>query len=141
MPWWGWLALGAAMLAAEAAVQTEFWLAIVGVAALTLGLAGSFGLEAPVWAQWAAFGVLAVGFNVFFRRRLHERLAGRAPGLEDDLIGESGVAVEAIEPGAIGSVELRGSTWRARNVGEAVLPPQTTIRVEARDGILLDVRG
>lgn len=142
MPWWGWLTLGAALLGAEAVVQTEFWLAVIGAAALALGLVLSLGVvDAPVWLQWAAFAGLAVAFNVFFRRRIYEQLLGRSPGVAPALEGESGVALERIEPGGVGAVELRGSTWRARNVGAAALEPQAAVRVEGRQGILLHVRG
>src|SRR5688500_3855137 len=117
MPWWGWLALGAALLGAEIAVQTEFWLATIGAAAMVLGL-GLTLIDAPrIWVQWIAFAMLAVAFNLLFRRQLHEKLIGQPPGLEPELIGESGVALAAIAPGAQGPVELRGSTWQARNVG------------------------
>jgi len=141
MPWWAWLVLGAAMLGLEVAISTEFWLALVGAAALTLGLLLTFGLAPPAAVQWIAFAALAVGFNVFFRRRLHEKLGGSAPGLAPELEGESGTALEAIEPGAIGQVSLRGSNWRARNVGEAVVAARASVRVVGKEGILLEVRG
>jgi membrane protein implicated in regulation of membrane protease activity len=141
MPWWAWLVLGAALLAAEVAISTEFWLALVGAAAMTVGLLLTFGLSPPIWSQWIAFAVLAIGFNVFIRRKLNEKLGGSAPGLSPELLGESGVALEAIEPGAIGQVELRGSNWRARNAGEAPLAARMPVRVVGKDGILLEVRG
>lgn len=141
MPWWGWLAVGAALLAAEVAVQTELWLAVLGAAALAMGLALTLGVEGPAWAQWAAFAALAVAFNVSLRRRFHEKWVSSAPGLDPALLGETGVALEAIAPGAIGAVELRGSTWRAQNVGEAPLDERAAVRVEAKDGIVLHVRG
>ena len=141
MPWWGWLALGAALLGAEIAVQTEFWLATIGAAAMVLGIALTL-VEGPVaWLQWIAFAVLAVAFNLLFRRPLHERLVGRAPGLEPELVGESGVALAAIAPGAQGPVELRGTTWQARNVGSESLAERAPVRVTAVRGILLEVRG
>jgi membrane protein implicated in regulation of membrane protease activity len=128
------------MLGAEAVVQTEFWLAVIGAAAIAMGLALSLGIDAPVWAQWAAFAVLAVAFNVGFRRRIYAKLVGGVPGIGDALDGESGVALERIEPGAVGPVELRGSSWRARNVGERAIEARAAVRVEGRRGILLDVR-
>jgi membrane protein implicated in regulation of membrane protease activity len=141
MPWWAWLVLGRAMLGLEVVVSTEFWLALVGAAAMTVGLLLTFGIVPPATVQWIAFALLAVGFNVFFRRRLHEKLGGGAPGLAPELEGESGTALEAIAPGAIGSVELRGSTWRARNTGDAVVAARASVRVVGKNGILLEVRG
>jgi hypothetical protein len=140
MPWWGWLALGAGLLGAEIAVQTEFWLALVGAAAMAVGLARTIGLDGPAWFQWIAFAALAIGFNALFRRRLHERFVGRAPGLAPELLGEAGVALEMIAPGAIGAVELRGTTWRARNVGATPVADRAPVKVAGTDGILLEVR-
>ena len=63
MPWWVWLALGATLLVVEVAVQTEFWLAVLGVAALIVGI-----------AAWMGFGgcvVLVLGAKalaIFLKR-------------------------------------------------------------------------
>ena len=56
MPWWGWLVIGAMLLGAEIIVTTDFYLAVLGVAALSVGLVSALGLETP-WMQWALFGV------------------------------------------------------------------------------------
>lgn len=141
MPWWGWIAIGAALLAAEIAIQTEFWLAVLGGAAIVVGLAATLGFEGPIWAQGALFAVLAVSLNVWLRRRLHEQFVGSAPGLAPELVGELGIALEVIERDALGQVELRGSNWRARNVGSEAIASGGRVQVEAKDGIQLDVRG
>jgi membrane protein implicated in regulation of membrane protease activity len=78
---------------------------------------------------------------VFFRRQLHEKLVGHAPGLAPELEGEYGIALETIVPGAVGPVEMRGSTWRARNVGEVPLDARASVHVVGKRGILLEVRG
>jgi len=141
MPWWGWFALGAALLGAEIVVATDFWLATVGAAAMLLGLALTL-VEGPrEWIQWLLFAALAVAFNALFRRRLHERVVGHPPGLDPELVGESGIAIAPIEPGAQGSVELRGSTWQARNVGSEPLAARAAVRVTGVSGIVLEVRG
>jgi len=141
MPWWAWLVLGAGLLGAEIVMATDFWLATIGAAAMAMGL-GLTLVEGPrEWIQWIAFAVLAVAFNALFRRRLHERLVGRPPGLEPELVGESGVAVAAIAPGAQGSVELRGTTWPARNVRTETLAARAPVRVTGVHGIVLDVQG
>jgi membrane protein implicated in regulation of membrane protease activity len=142
MPWWGWLALGAALLGAEIVVSTDFWLATVGAAALVMGLVLPLISDDPrAWVQWIWFAALAVLITGLFRRRLHEKLVGRPPGLEPELVGESGVALAAIAPGAEGSVEVRGTNWQARNVGTEPLAARAPVRVTAVRGILLEVRG
>lgn len=140
MPWWGWLAVGAVLLASELAVQTDFWLAVLGVAALSVGALARFGIIETIWVQWAGFGVLSVFFAVFVRKRVHEKLVGTAPGIKAELIGEYGTVQTEIAPAGVGSVELRGSSWKARNVGDSPLAAGTRVRVEAVDGLQLDVR-
>ena len=141
MAWWAWLALAVALLAVELVVSTEFWLAMLGAAAFAVSLILLVGIEPPAWLQWLAFAVFSVLLAFTGRRRLREALAGRAPGIAPELIGERGTSREAIAPGALGSVELRGSTWRARNVGQGALRAGDPVRVERIEGLMLDVRG
>jgi membrane protein implicated in regulation of membrane protease activity len=140
MPWWAWLAVGAVILIIEVAVQTEFWLAVLGGAALMVGAVGWVIPEQPVWVQWAQLGVFSILLTVFVRRRLHEKFVGRAPGIAPDLIGESVIAQETIEPGGTGSVQHRGSVWQARNVGESAIATGHSARIERVDGVALDIR-
>ncbi|MDP3938637.1 MAG: NfeD family protein [Deltaproteobacteria bacterium] len=139
MPWWGWLVVGAVLLATETVIQTDFWLALLGVAAFAMAALVRFGLIETIWIQWAAFGVLAVFFSVFVRRRIH-KLVAPAPGLKAELIGEYGTVQTEIAPAGVGTIELRGSNWKARNVGDSPLAVGARVRVEAVDGFLLDVR-
>jgi len=141
MPWWAWLALGAALLAVEISVSTEFWLAMLGVAAFAVSAVLIVGIEPPAWLQWLAFAVLSVLLALTARRRLRDALGGRAPGIAPELIGERGTSREPMAPGALGSVEVRGTTWRARNVGQGPLRSGDPICVERVEGLLLDVRG
>ena len=55
--------------------------------------------------------------------------------------GETAVVLADLGPGEIGPAELRGSPWRARNLGEDTLPAGARCRVERIDGLLLEVRG
>jgi membrane protein implicated in regulation of membrane protease activity len=140
MPWWGWLVVGTALLGAEVAIQTEFWLAVLGAAAVAVSLALLAGLSLPVWGQWLGFAGLSVLLAVTVRRQVRDKLASRTPGLKPELLGEHGTSRGEIAPGSIGSVEVRGSTWRARNVGDTALREGDAIRVEAVEGLTLDVR-
>jgi membrane protein implicated in regulation of membrane protease activity len=56
------------------------------------------------------------------------------------MVGERAVASEELAAGGLGKVELRGSPWQARNVGEAAVKAGQGCKVEKVDGITLLVR-
>jgi membrane protein implicated in regulation of membrane protease activity len=140
MPWWGWIVVGAALLASEIVVDAQFYLIFLGISALVVGIGLMTGVPAPVWVQWAAFGILSAFTFVTFRGKLYGAIRGSAPGIEDGLIGEEGVALDSIAPGSTGRAELRGSVWRARNQGADVIASGTRVRVEGAHGVVLNVR-
>jgi membrane protein implicated in regulation of membrane protease activity len=142
MAWWIWVVLGAALLAAELfLIDAEFYLVFLGVAALGVGFAGAAGLDAPAWGQWLAFAALSVVLLAAFRARLYAKLRSGAVGVaEDALAGETGVAREALAPGARGGAELRGTTWTAHNVGSEPIAAGARFRVERSEGLVLLVR-
>jgi len=141
MAWWIWIVFGSALLAAELfLIDAEFYLVFLGVSAIAVGFADVAGLGGPAWVEWIAFAVLSVSTLVTFRRRLYAKLRPVAPGFGDALVGETGVAREALAPGAEGSAELRGTTWTAHNVGSEAIPAGARVRVERSEGLVLQVR-
>jgi hypothetical protein len=142
MPWWGWVAAGMLMLVAELAlVDAAFYLVFLGISALLVGTAELAGFSLPFWMQWTLFALLAVGSLVFFRGKVYERLRGGATSeIPEGVTGDSAVAGEAIAPGARGRVELRGSSWTARNCGSTQIEAGARCRVERADGLTLEVR-
>ena len=137
---WVWLVIAAVLLGLEVAVQADFWLAVLGSAALAVGLVTAIGLEAPLSLQLVSFGALSIALTLFVRRRLHEKLVGRAPGIRDDLVRESVTVADAIEPGETGSVQHRGSPWQARNVGAVTIPAGSEARIQRVSGLTLELR-
>ena len=139
MPWWAWLAVGVVLLVVEVAIQTDFWLAVLGVAALIVGTAAWMGFSEPLWAQWAAFGLLSIGLAVFVRRWLHGRWVASAPGIAPELVGER-VALDApIPAGRAGEARHRGSVWHARNVGEQDLDAGAAAIIRRVEGTTLEI--
>ena len=69
----------------------------------------------------------------------------KAFGMEKDekevseMAGERGTVQIEMEPGAEGKVELRGTQWKAVNVGEAVLVSGAACQVVKVDGLTLQV--
>ncbi len=140
MPWWGWIVVGAVLLAAELfVVPTDFFLVFLGFAAIAVGLIGLVGIALPEWGQWATFAVIALALFVFLRGWLRARFPHTSRA-DDTLVGEIAVACERLAAGATGRIELRGTGWSARNAGDAVLEPGDRARVERVEGLMLHVR-
>ena len=141
MAWWLWIVLGAALLAAELfLIDAQFYLVFLGAAAIVVGFADVAGLGGPDWVEWLAFAALSLALLVAFRERLRAKLRPDAAGFGDALVGEFGVAREALAPGARGSAELRGTPWMAHNVGPETIPAGARLIVERSEGVVLHVR-
>ncbi len=141
MPFWGWIVVGTILLAAETVVDAQFYLVFFGAAALvTGGLALAFG-TLPVGVDWALFGVLSIAGTAAFRKRVYLSLRGGAVGeVSQGTVGELAIARESIPPGGRGRVELRGTTWDARNMGDGAIAAGERARVVAADGLVLELR-
>ena len=122
MTWWYWLVLGLVLIALEMVTSGGFYFIFFGVAAVVVaGLAGS-GLTETNWLQWLLFSVFSVASLVLFRNPLMRKLNLSAGAADiDTLAGETGTALEDMSVGANGRVELRGTTWSARNTGATPL--------------------
>jgi membrane protein implicated in regulation of membrane protease activity len=142
MMWWGWMVLGALLLSAELfAVDAQFYLVFLGVSAALVGVLALAGIELPEWGQWALFAVLALISFVTFRKSLYEKLRGGAAGFRESLAGEE-ITVPAYLPvGGEGRIELNGSQWTARNVGDQPIEAGRKANVVAVDGVTLRVKG
>lgn len=136
--WWHWLVLGFALVALEMAAAGGFYIIFFGVAALLIAALHGLGIAGPLWLQVLLFSVLGIGALLVFRGPL-VRLIGEGPTDIDNLIGEIGTAIEDLGPGAIGRVELRGTTWTGRNTGGATLRSGHRCIVVARDRLTLIV--
>jgi membrane protein implicated in regulation of membrane protease activity len=142
MPWWGWMIVGAILLGAEMfVVDAQFYLVFLGVAAALVGLAGLAGVVLPDWVQWLAFAVLAVVSMLAFRQRLYERL--RRPGgvIDERLTPGDKLRIPAtLAPGESCRVDYRGTSWTARNDGEAAIESGTEAEIIDVSRLTLRVR-
>ncbi len=122
MLWYHWLLLGVVLIALEMAASGGFYIIFFGVAAVVIALLDMIDLGGPLWFQLLLFSVLSIASLQFFRnpimRRL--RLEGGAADI-DTLAGETGSVIDAMAPGGNGRVELRGTSWSARNLGTTPL--------------------
>ena len=142
MLWWIWIILGFFLMLAELMTPGGFYLLFFGIAGLAVGFLTGLQLSGPLWTQWLLFSILSILSLLLFRRPLLKRLQINEPFAPvDSLLGETAVAVDEIPSEAIGKVELRGTSWNARNAGGSMLSRGQRCRVEKVEGLMLWVRG
>ena len=139
MEWWLWLAGGLALVVAELATPSGFFILFFGAGALTVGLLKAFLLVDSLTSELLLFSVLSVIYLVLFRGMLQSRVQAPPPPNVDSLVGVLAIVQESLSPGVVGKVEVRGSTWSARNTSGVTLTPGQRARVAAVDGLTLAV--
>ena len=138
--WWHWLALGLILIALEMAAAGGFYIIFFGIAAVIIGVLVLAGVGGSIWIQLFLFSVLSVLSLLFFRSPMMRWMKLDRNGADvDSLVGETAIAQEAIAPGAIGRVELRGAASTARNRGREPLTTGTRCVVVGVDGLTLFV--
>ena len=145
MEWWVWLVFGLLLVAIEVFTPGGFFLLFFGVSALLVGVlaATSFPFASSLPVQILIFLLVSISGLVLFRNALVTRFGrlGRGRGREvDSLMDSVATALEDLAPGAMGKVELRGSTWAARNSGGVPVVRGQRCAVERVDGLTLWVR-
>jgi membrane protein implicated in regulation of membrane protease activity len=139
MEWWLWLAGGLALVVAELATPSGFFILFFGAGALTVGVLKAFLLVDSLTSELLLFSVLSVIYLVLFRGMLQSRVQAPPPPNVDSLVGVLAIVQESLSPGVVGKVEVRGSTWSARNTSGVTLTPGQRARVAAVDGLTLAV--
>src|SRR5262249_29715509 len=142
MTWWLWVFVGLALLALEILTPGGFVALFFGAAAIVVGALGGAGVSTGGWLGFLLFSVLSVASLLLFRGPLLRRMAPQPAGgvRVDSLVGESATCVEDVAPGALGKVELRGTSWTARNDGPATLRRGERTRVVRVEGLTLWIR-
>jgi membrane protein implicated in regulation of membrane protease activity len=139
MEWWLWLAGGLALVVFELVTPSGFFIIFFGLGALTVGLLAGVEAVTTVWLQWLLFSVLSILYLVVFRGRLQAKVQIPPPPNVDSLVGVLAIVQERLLPGVVGKVEVRGSTWSARNAGPTPLDAGQRARVATVDGLTLTV--
>jgi membrane protein implicated in regulation of membrane protease activity len=141
MVWWQWLALGLVLVALEMAAAGGFYVIFFGIAAIAIAALRVVDLAGPAWVQLLLFSIISVVSLLVFRQRLLKRwqVEGLGPDI-DSLVGETAFALEDIAGGAVGRVELRGTTWSARNSTADAIARGRRCTVVRTDRLMLFVR-
>ncbi|HZO57572.1 MAG TPA: NfeD family protein [Bryobacteraceae bacterium] len=141
LAWWMWMIAGIALLGIEMLTPGGFFTLFFGAGAIVVGLLGLAGWQPSIPVQGLIFLAVSIASLLLFRKPLMERFQSSIPkGKVDSLVGETAIAMEEIPAGGMGKAELRGSSWSARNLGDAPIHLKQRVRVERIDGLTLDVR-
>jgi membrane protein implicated in regulation of membrane protease activity len=139
-PFWGWLALAAVLLAAEAATGSGYLLWPAGSAAIT-ALITPLHLGAPV--EITVFAALTLISTLVFRRFWPSPFRPRGPDINDPhtrIVGHNGQAASAFTAGR-GRVFVDGKEWAAELDGGGDLASGATVKVVGvLDGARLKVK-
>lgn len=135
-----WLAGGLVLMVAELVTPSGFFIMFFGLGALTVGTLVRLGFAEAFWLQWLLFTAFSLGYLLLFREQLEHRFQVPPPPDVDSLVGVLAVPQGAIEPGEVGRVEVRGSSWSARNVAAVAIATGQRCTVVSVDGLLLAVR-
>ena len=134
-----WLAAGLVLVVAELATPGGFVIIFFGIAALVVGVLGLLGVVTSPTLQLLLFSVLSVGSLAILRGRLQSKLRTPSATNVDSLIGDLAIPQERLSPGVVGRVEVRGSSWSARNTSSVTLDVGPRARVAGVDGLTLAV--
>jgi len=141
MIWWGWVLLGAILLAAEMTfIDAQFYLVFVGASAVVVGVATGVDPDLAAGLQWALFGCLSVVTVLTFRRAIYNRLRGDTTvAVETGPVGRELVLPQALAADGQCQAEFRGSHWTLVNGSGAPLAAGARVRVTRVQGLALVV--
>lgn len=141
MSWWLWMLVGIALLAGEILTPGGFYIIFFGASAVVVGFLKLAGMGQGLAVEGLIFVGVAVAGVAFFRKPLMEKFGLQVQGGKvDDLASEIACAMDDIAPGAIGKVEMRGTSWNAANDGDETIPKAGRCRITRVDGLTLHVR-
>lgn len=139
-PFWLWLAIGALLLAVEAAASTE-WLLWPAAAAGLVAVVTALGLHMGFVGELGLFAGLTVASTLLSRRLVQRVNPSEQPDINDRdirLVGQRARVVEAFVDGR-GRVFVSGAEWAASIEGSGP-PVGDSVIVESAAGPSLKVR-
>ena len=140
MTWWGWMIIGAILFGAELfAVDAQFYLVFLGLSAAIVGLVGLVGIDIQEWSQWLLFAALSLVSMFTFRKSLYARIRGNLEDYKEGVTGEFVEIKNDLAPGDSAGIELRGSVWKALNVGTHKIKGGTKVKIVKTEGLVLHV--
>ena len=140
MDWWIWVLFGLVLGLAELTTPGGFYLLFFGASAIGVGILERAGIVTTPWIQWFLFSALSILAVYLLRQPMKERFQKEVPDENSDtLTGDHAEASEDISAGGTGQVALRGTTWRAENIGATLIEKGQRCHIDHVDGVTLKV--
>src|SRR5262245_41680019 len=137
-PWWGWFLFGFLLLLLELAATGGFYFLFFGVGAISVGILAWLTIVEAAWVQLTVFSIFSILALLLFRRRLLQRFGPETgDAVVDSRVGDAETAIDNIEAGEFGKVELRGTAWNAKNGSNRTLARGERCKVQRVDGLSL----
>jgi membrane protein implicated in regulation of membrane protease activity len=138
MSWSFWLIFGLGLLVFEILTPGGFFTVFFGLAAFVVAAFVWMGVLDSGAGQWLTFGVLGTVLILVLRPVVRKRFETGTPKV-DQLVGQTAIAMEALDLNGRGKVELRGTTWSAVYSGSGNVLKGDRLRVTKVDGLSLVV--
>ena len=139
MTWWLWFVFGCALLVLELFSPSGFYLFVLGLSGILVGLLAMLGLPIPAWGEWLTYALFSIVLLVGLRGELARRFFANARDVSDELTGKRVKLTTEIAAGAYGSGEMRGTVWKVHNAGAQVLKSGSSCPIDRVDGLTLFV--
>jgi inner membrane protein len=140
MEWWIWLVAAVTLVVVEMLTPGGFYFLFFGAGALAAALLALIGVD-NLLVQAVVFLGVSIACLLFFRKPLLARFQSAIPKSKvDSLVGETATLDSPLHPGEFGQAELRGATWKVRNISGLSIEAGQRCIVEQVDGLTLNVR-
>lgn len=140
MQWWIWLVAAVVLSVVELLTPGGFYFVFFGIGAGAAALAALAGVDSLLAQTLIALAV-SIGSLSLFRKPLLDRFQSSVPSAKvDSLVGESAIPDSTLQPGDFGHAELRGSSWKVRNISSLPISAGQRCIVEQVDGLTLYIR-
>lgn len=141
LAWWHWMILGLALGLAELAVPS-FFIIWFGLGALLVGVVMLLVPSISLTTQILLWTLASVALTVLWFKVFRERVVKTRSGQADEVLGEIGVLVRAVEPFGKGEVRFQkpvmgADTWPC--LADESIAAGERVKVLTIDGQLLKV--
>ena len=140
MEWWIWLVAAVTLVVVEMLTPGGFYFLFFGIGTLAAAFLALIGVD-NLLVQAVVFLGVSIACLLLFRKPLLARFQSAVPKSKvDSLVGETATLGSPLHPGEFGQAELRGATWKVRNISGLSIEAGQRCIVEQVDGLTLNVR-